>query len=115
MFLIYIKDLEDVLDLVLALYADDLVLWVTRSDIYHAASDMRIRPKESQAIQTYLELKSRHASKAGIQTGTTTHRHKQITRSHYKEECLNEWPMGTTGRAMFRHMTALKVKDDIIS
>ena len=40
---IYIKDLEDALDLVLDLYADDLVLWVTRSDIYHIASDMKIQ------------------------------------------------------------------------
>ena len=32
LFLIYTKDLEDVLDIVLALYADDLVLWVTLFD-----------------------------------------------------------------------------------
>ena len=37
LFLIYISDMEEVLDILLALYADDLILWVTRSDIYDAA------------------------------------------------------------------------------
>ena len=58
LFLVYISDLEDVLDIVLALYADDLVLWVTRDDIYHAASDMRtqLRKLEKYCVKWKLKI-----------------------------------------------------------
>ena len=58
LFLVYIKDLEEVLDIVIALYADDLVLWVTRSDIFDAASYMRteLRKLEKYCIKWKLKI-----------------------------------------------------------
>ena len=58
LFLVYIKDLEEVLDIVVALYADDLVLWVTRSDIYDAASVMRteLRKLEKYCVKWKLKI-----------------------------------------------------------
>ena len=41
LFLVYIKDLEDVLDSENALYADDLTLWATHTDISIAAAEIR--------------------------------------------------------------------------
>ena len=41
LFLVYIKDLEDVITSENALYADDLTLWATHTDIPMAASDIR--------------------------------------------------------------------------
>ena len=58
LFLVYIKDLEEVLDIVIALYADDLVLWVTRSDIFDAASYMRteLRKLEKYCVKWKLKI-----------------------------------------------------------
>ena len=58
LFLIYISDMEEVLDILLALYADDLVLWVTRSDIYDAASVMRteLRKLEKYCVKWKLKI-----------------------------------------------------------
>lgn len=41
LFLVYIKDLEDVISSENALYADDLTLWATHSDLSIAASEIR--------------------------------------------------------------------------
>ena len=41
LFLVYIKDLDDVLDSENALYADDLTLWATHTDISIAAAEIR--------------------------------------------------------------------------
>ena len=38
---------------------------------------------------------------------------KQIIRANKKEEWMNEWAMGDTGRTMFQHMTTPKPKDSI--
>ena len=57
LFLVYISDMEEVLDIVLALYADDLVLWVTRSDIYDAASAMRTELKKLEKYCVKWKLK----------------------------------------------------------
>ena len=58
LFLVYIKDMEEVLDIVIALYADDLVLWVTRSDIFDAASCMRteLRKLEKYCVKWKLKI-----------------------------------------------------------
>ena len=57
LFLVYIKDMEEVLDIVIALYADDLVLWVTRSDIFDAASCMRTELKKLEKYCVKWKLK----------------------------------------------------------
>jgi ribonuclease HI len=43
----------------------------------------------------------------------TLHTAKQIIRNNKKEEWLNEWAMGTTGRAIFQHMATPNSKDAI--
>ena len=58
LFLVYIKDMEEVLDIVIALYADDLVLWVTRSDIQQSRAKLKIsEPKTVYTIFTGLKKK----------------------------------------------------------
>ena len=52
LFLVYIKDLEDVISTENALYADDLALWATHSDISSAASEIR---KNLKRLETFCE------------------------------------------------------------
>ena len=44
---------------------------------------------------------------------TTYETVKQIIRSNFKEEWLNEWAMGTTGRVLFKHMTTPNINDNL--
>ena len=46
-------------------------------------------------------------------TQTTLQTAKQIIRSNYKVEWLNEWAMGNTGRTLFKYMTTPKANDEI--
>ena len=46
-------------------------------------------------------------------TKTTYETVKQIIRSNFKEEWLNEWAMGTTGRVLFQHMTTPNINDNL--
>ena len=46
-------------------------------------------------------------------TLTTFETAKQIIRSNFKEEWLNEWALGNTGRVLFEHMTSPKINDEI--
>ena len=52
LFLVYIKDLEDVITAENALYADDLTLWATHSDISMAASEIR---RNLKRLENYCE------------------------------------------------------------
>ena len=45
-------------------------------------------------------------------TQTTYETVKQIIRSNFKEDWLNEWAMGTTGRVLFKHMTTPNTNDN---
>ena len=44
-------------------------------------------------------------------TLTTFETAKQIIRSNFKEEWLNEWALGNTGRVLFEHMTSPKINN----
>ena len=52
LFLVYIKDLEDVITSENALYADDLTLWATHTDISMAAAEIRRNLKQ---LESYCE------------------------------------------------------------
>ena len=52
LFLVYIKDLEDVITSENALYADDLTLWATHTDISMAASEIR---RNLKRLESYCE------------------------------------------------------------
>ena len=84
--------------------------------------DCTLEPKHSRSIKIAPTKTSKYlcctlAKKGSRQeqshTGTTYETARQIIRSNYKEEWLNEWTMGTTGRALFKHMTTPNVKDDL--
>ena len=46
-------------------------------------------------------------------TASTLHTAKQIIRANAKEEWMNRWAMGTTGRTVFKYMNSPKPKDNI--
>ena len=57
LFLVYIKDLEDVIDSENALYADVLTLWATHTDISIAAAEIRRNLKKLEHFCVKWKLK----------------------------------------------------------
>lgn len=57
LFLVYIKDLEDIIDSENALYADDLTLWASHTDISIAAAEIRRNLKKLEKFCEKWKLK----------------------------------------------------------
>ncbi|GFO18345.1 Gag-Pol polyprotein [Plakobranchus ocellatus] len=92
-----------IINQVISTYAIQLVLqWIPgHTNITGNEKADRLSKKGSQQAQPHKPIPFQTA--------------KQIIKNNYREDWMNMWAMGKSGRAMYRHMNSTKPKDDIRS